>query len=568
MEAQIKSCQNCKQDFTIESEDFAFYEKLNVPAPTFCPECRRARRLAWMNLTNLYKRDCALCHANFVSMYDPKMPHIVYCPQCWWSDKWDWKKYGKDFDETRSFFEQFDALLKEAPLCGLSINSSTTVGSPYNNHAQDLKNCYLTFLTSYNENSSYGILVTRNKDVYDCSMVMDCDSCYDCMNIFKSNGCVGSRGNARFCLDCYFCRDCDNCTDCIGCTNLKNKQNCIFNVQYSKEEYKKIKDSFSIDMYSGYTTLEQKSHEFWKTQIPKPAYDDLSVDYTGSYVFESKNCKECYDVDGVENGKFLLMLYNKPVRDVYDISSWGGNLSLSYEGNNLGENSSEMKFSQESGIGSLDVEYGKLVFGSSHVFGGVSVRKGKYVILNKEYSKEEYVVLREKIIKSMNENPYVDTLGHTYKYGEFFPMELSPFSYNKTIAQFFNPLSEQETVLNGLSFEPENISTHDITLKWSDLPETVTEVSDEIISEIIGCKTCTRGYRIIKSELEFLKRMKLPIPRECPFCRINKKFSLWVENMHLQDRVCNKCCKTFQTHYSKDRAPVIYCKECYRNEVI
>ena len=28
MNPETKNCQNCKKDFTIESEDFAFYEKL------------------------------------------------------------------------------------------------------------------------------------------------------------------------------------------------------------------------------------------------------------------------------------------------------------------------------------------------------------------------------------------------------------------------------------------------------------------------------------------------------------------------------------------------------------
>ena len=30
--------QNCKKEFTIEPEDFNFYEKIKVPAPTFCPK--------------------------------------------------------------------------------------------------------------------------------------------------------------------------------------------------------------------------------------------------------------------------------------------------------------------------------------------------------------------------------------------------------------------------------------------------------------------------------------------------------------------------------------------------
>jgi hypothetical protein len=164
--------------------------------------------------------------------------------------------------------------------------------------------------------------------------------------------------------------------------NLKNKSHCIFNQQYSKEAYFKIKNEIDLGSYSQYKELERKAHEYWLTLPPKPVYDDMSVDYTGSYVFASKNCKECFDASGAENSKYLLMMYNEPTKECYDISSWGGNLALSYEGNIVGEQSSELRFCQETGIGDMDIEYAKLVFKSSHVFGSVSVQKGEYVILN------------------------------------------------------------------------------------------------------------------------------------------------------------------------------------------
>lgn len=54
--AETKTCQNCKKDFTIEPDDFAFYEKMKVPPPTWCPECRMQRRLAWRNEWKLFRK--------------------------------------------------------------------------------------------------------------------------------------------------------------------------------------------------------------------------------------------------------------------------------------------------------------------------------------------------------------------------------------------------------------------------------------------------------------------------------------------------------------------------------
>ncbi len=36
MDSEIKVCQSCKAQFTVEPDDFAFYETIKVPPPTWC----------------------------------------------------------------------------------------------------------------------------------------------------------------------------------------------------------------------------------------------------------------------------------------------------------------------------------------------------------------------------------------------------------------------------------------------------------------------------------------------------------------------------------------------------
>ncbi len=114
-----KICQNCKKNFTIEPEDFNFYEKIKVPSPTFCPECRQQRRYAWRNERTLYRRDCDLCGKSMVTIYSPNKNLKVYCLKCWWGDGWDPASYGRDFDFSRPFFEQYAELQKEVPRMAL-----------------------------------------------------------------------------------------------------------------------------------------------------------------------------------------------------------------------------------------------------------------------------------------------------------------------------------------------------------------------------------------------------------------------------------------------------------------
>jgi hypothetical protein len=93
-------CQNCKKDFTIEPDDFSFYEKIKVPAPTFCPECRLIQRMNWRNERSLYKKknSASKNSEEILSMYSPDVIYSIYDKEYWWSDKWDPMKYGLEFD--------------------------------------------------------------------------------------------------------------------------------------------------------------------------------------------------------------------------------------------------------------------------------------------------------------------------------------------------------------------------------------------------------------------------------------------------------------------------------------
>ncbi len=55
MQSETKKCQSCKKDFIIEPEDFSFYERVQVPPPTFCPECRIIRRMSFLNDRNFHR---------------------------------------------------------------------------------------------------------------------------------------------------------------------------------------------------------------------------------------------------------------------------------------------------------------------------------------------------------------------------------------------------------------------------------------------------------------------------------------------------------------------------------
>jgi hypothetical protein len=81
-----------------------------------CPECRKFKRLIWRNEKKIYKRKCDLSGKDIIAMYPPNSPYKVYEDVAWDSGNWDAKDYGKDFDFSRSFFEQWSDLLLSTPL--------------------------------------------------------------------------------------------------------------------------------------------------------------------------------------------------------------------------------------------------------------------------------------------------------------------------------------------------------------------------------------------------------------------------------------------------------------------
>ena len=219
-----------------------------------------------------------------------------------------------------------------------------------------------------------------------------------------------------------------------------------------------------------------------------------------------------------------------------------------------------------------------------NVFGCEGLRKKQYCILNKQYTKEEYEKLLPKIIKHMEEMPYVDKKGNIYKYGEFFPSDLSPFCYNETIAQEYFPLVKEEALEKNYIWKDIEARNYIVDIKNEDISDNINEVNEDIIGKVIECEhkgtckeQCTEAFKIIPEELKFYKRMNLPLPRLCPNCRHFQRLKqrnplkLWHRQCmcdktnHLHGN--EECDTEFETSYAPDRPEIVYCEKCYQQEI-
>jgi len=567
METEIKNCQNCKKDFTIEPEDFGFYEKIKVPPPTFCPECRFIRRLASMNDRVLYKRKCDLTGIDTFSIYPEGTQFPVYETNAWYSDDWDPYQYGMDYDFKRSFFEQFRELEGKVPHLALT-KQGMSVNSPYTHRVHDLKNCYMLCRATKCSDSFYSYIVGNVKDCSDCAWSSDLELCYECINCEHGYNLRFSQ-DSNNCRDSFFLYACRNCSNCVGCVNLVNKEYHIFNEAYSKEEYFEKLKKLGLNTVPGIVLIEKEFNEFRKKFPQKSITSIKSSNISGNCFSNCKNVHQSFDCINVKDGKYLFSIFD--AQDCMDYFEWGNKSELIYESTNCGINSSRLSFCAQCWMGAHDLLYCDGCPSSGYCFGCIGLKKGEYSILNKKYSKEEYEKLVPKIIEHMEKMPYIDDQGKEYKFGENFPSSFFDFAYNETIAADFFPLTKEEVVAEGYKWRDREKKNYEMTVEGLKLPGKISEVNDSILKEIIACaekdsQYSVGAYRITPGELSFYRRMDLPLPRVCFDVRHMRRVAkrLFLE---LMKRNCTKCNIEVETVYTESYAPIIYCEDCYKQEV-
>jgi len=582
---ETKVCQNCKKDFTIDSEDFNFYEKIKVPSPTFCPMCRAERRFAFRNERKLFKVKDAFTGENLFSLYPSESNRKVITQQEWNGDSWDAMEYGCDFNLSKPFLKQILELEKQIPI--YSLNVEFMVNSQYSGNAISLKNCYLCFNSNYSEDCMYGNANDRCKDCVDNSHINHSERCYECFWLQSCYQCYFTIMSVES-YNLYFCRDCLGCNNCFGCVNLRKSSYCIFNKQYSREDYFKELEKMNLNTSSGILEARKKAREFWQTQPTKCHQGLKNLNSTGSYVTNCKNVNDSYLIRESENMRYCQYIQMPKNKECYDTSIWGANMELHYETCLSGENSYNLKFCLNCWPACRDSEYCMHLFSSSDCFGCVGLKKKQYCILNKQYTKEEYEKMVEKIKKHMDEMPYIDSQGLIYKYGEFFPIEFSPFGYNNTIASQHFPLSKEEAIKKGYQWIEVKRGKYNITKKALELPDSINDVDHAILNDVIECRNCKNPYRIQENELIFLQKERLPIPRICHDCRYERRIKDRLK-IQLYERSCMcdgstditqkykntikhlhgdyPCLEEFKTGYSPENPEIIYCEKCYQQEV-
>ncbi len=552
-------CKQCGSAFIIAPDDLAFYDKVSpvfngnkelIPPPTLCPECRMQRRWAWRNERTLYRRTSDASGVAMVSLYAPDSPHRAYREEEWWNDDWDPLSYGREIDLSVSFLQQFHALLLDVPRRGMHRNG-TNENCEYATLGGNNKDCYLAFACLGCEGVLHGtrIMMARNVvDSFTCIGGENLSECLDCMQCHTCFFCQDVSG----CHDSMFLEQCRNCSHCISCKNLRNVEYHIRNEQVSPEEFARYRDA----ILSSHKALQEERTAFhaWKLRLPSPAvHRQQTEESTGDYLDQALRCYQCFDVlKGAVDCRHCQFC-GAGAKDLMDCCMAGDRSELLYEAHAL--STSQQCIGATFGNALSNVLYGDCLWQCADCFGCTGLRFKSHCILNKQYSKEEYEALVPKIIEKMKADG---------EWGEFFPVTMSPFAYNETVAQEYFPLSKEEVLARGWKWrnQTDEMPKVDKIIPASQLPDSIDDIPDDILNWAIECDVTKRPFKIIKQELEFYRNMRLPVPRLHPDERHRRRMALR-NPRKLWKRECQKCGKDIETSYAPDRPEIVYCESCY-----
>ncbi len=539
-------CTSCNIQFQLTAQEIDFYRRIEVPQPQRCPDCRQKLRLAWRNERYLYRRRSALSGKPTIAFYHEDSPYTVYSQEEWWSDRWDGKAYGTEYQPHRPFFEQLGELIAKIPQMAILISHGEN--SDYCPYSVYYKNSYMCISGYEGENCYYGYQVIRSRDCADCSVLYESELCYECTYSLKLY-------NSLYCHECEsssdlaFSTDCIGCDHCIGCFGLRRKSYHLFNEPCSKETYAQTLSAI-LHSYERSRQFLDEHKKFCVDKTHRPFKIVNCENSSGDYLWNCKNTIQSFVCRELEDGGYC---WNIPVRakDLYDANYSPSEFTYNVLSVVNGYNAIASVFSWDVS----DVAYCFQCFYGNHLLGCAGLKHSSYCILNKQYGHDDYETLRKKIREELLSQGL---------WGEFLPAKLSPFGYNETIAQDYFPLTPAEAARQGFHWSVEHLSPTGPPATYT--PHgSIEEVPDTIVDEVLSCVDSGRGFRIIPQELTFYRSFKLPIPTKSPEQRYRERMSR--ENSRkVFRRACPKCSAEFLSTFPLQSPERVFCNNCYLME--
>lgn len=546
-----KVCTSCNENFEITDKELLMYEKVNLVVPSICVQCRWKHHMAFWPFGKFRTGKSDLSGERLITILPENARYPIYTSKEWWSDAWDPMDYGQDYEAARSFFDQLKELQEKVPRP--HQQGAQNVDCDWCDDAWESKNCYLSRSTLRAENLLYGYRAIDIKDSADISHVFNLDQCYDCGYCFSSYNLSFSK-NCRDCIDSSFLFDCRNCSNCFMSWNLRGKSYCIENVQYTKEDYIEKMKTINLGSHNELQNFKSKYQDILKNSaVHKENFNIKTYGSVGTYMTNCNNCTNVFCWEESEN--CVNCLRGLKAKDCIDMT---GCWSIQVSGNNsCCTNAYDLKGSIWCD-GARYSEYCDECLEVDYCFGCVGLKKKKYCILNRQYTKEEYENLKEKIIKDMKESG---------EYGQFPPYSLGLLPYNLSTATIYFPEVTKDYVEERGGYWEEGENKIIEGIPTNELPDSISEVDSSISKQALICPVTGWRYNISEAELAFLKNKNIALPR-VHFDVRTKERLMPMSQTRNEAYDCTYCGKSVMAYYPKSwDYQKIACEECYLKEI-
>jgi hypothetical protein len=273
--------------------------------------------------------------------------------------------------------------------------------------------------------------------------------------------------------------------------NLRQKDLHVFNKPVSEADFSMLRQSL---MHQNGIAQFQKEFDAFRLQYPLPAIHQIQCEEAeGDHLTRCKIVRACSETFHAERCAYCDI--NASIADCFDCNS-AEKSELCYASTSLiGFHNCFTAYCRDSS----DIFYSWDCHSCTNCFGCIGLRHKQYCILNKQYTKEEYEDLVPKIIEKMRADG---------EWGEFFPVTMSPFAYNETVAQEYFPLTKEEVLREGGNgaIRTDEMPKVDRIIPAAQLPDSIDDIPDDILNWAIECDATKRPFKIIKQELEFYRQ--------------------------------------------------------------
>lgn len=450
------------------------------------------REITSWNPMVLYK------HGNIISRYpDSDRYQSVYDNKTYSQEHSE--KEWIEYDFSKNFFANWKNLWNITPKSAILHLYWNNENSEYADAAFWTKNCYLSFVLGMDvENVLYSMFVYINsKNIFNsvfCSN--NSENIYfwlsidNCFNIFYSKFLKNSN-------NIWFSTNLIWCSECIFCDNLQSQKYCINNKNFEKEEYMRMKKEI-LENKEKFSDYFDNLNNKWLNLN--------SENVTWIWIVESVNITAWAIVSNIENWRNLLFVSGLPYwKNFYDcMDAWANSFDI-YWAKACWDNVSNIYCSWEVG-NSSNIYYSYNLNNCSFCLGCIWLKNKSYCILNKEYSKEKWLEIVDKIFAQMEKD---------WILWKFFTWDINPFYFNDTAAcLIYNNFTKEEVTDLGYLWRDEEIKV-DIP-EWFNIIESkdidINNYDESILKKIIKDHKWN-SYKIVALELEFLKKYNLPLPK-------------------------------------------------------